>query len=109
MQFSEVRIPPAVAAELKDHPNKMAGAAIEAALGLWIHLVTPNDTPLRRMLRRQVDPGEAEATALAYVVQNAAPPLERVGEEARDALRAGCVAVADPMLHQLVAYSHAGQ
>lgn len=43
----------------------------------------------------------------AYVVLNAVPPLGRVGKEARDALRAGDVAVAEPVLHQLVAYSHA--
>lgn len=49
----------------------------------------------------------AVANKPAYVVLNAVPPLGRVGEEARDALRAGGVAVAEPMLHQLVAYSHA--
>jgi chromosome partitioning protein len=43
----------------------------------------------------------------AYVVLNAVPPLGRVGEEARNALQAGGVMVAEPVLHQLVAYSHA--
>jgi chromosome partitioning protein len=43
----------------------------------------------------------------AYVVLNAVPPHGKVGEEARDALRAGGVEVAPPLLHQLVAFSHA--
>jgi uncharacterized protein len=64
-QFSNVRIPPAVAAELKNHPDKSASAAIDIALRHWIHIVTPEDTPLHRMLLRQVDAGEAEAIALA--------------------------------------------
>lgn len=64
-QFSEVRIPPAVAEELKNHPDRAASAAIAVALRQWIHVVTPQDTPLHRMLRRQVDAGEAEAIALA--------------------------------------------
>jgi uncharacterized protein len=64
-QFSEVRIPPAVAAELKKHPDKAASTVIEVALRQWIHIVTPEDTPLHRMLRRQVDAGEAEAIAIA--------------------------------------------
>ncbi len=43
----------------------------------------------------------------AYVVLNAVPPLGKVGEEARLALEEGGVMVAIPMLHQLVAFSHA--
>jgi chromosome partitioning protein len=43
----------------------------------------------------------------AYVLLNAVPSQGKVGEEARQALVAGGVAVADPLLHQLVAYSHA--
>ena len=46
-QFSEVRIPPAVAAELKNHPNRAAGTATEAASRHWIHIVSPEDTPLQ--------------------------------------------------------------
>lgn len=42
----------------------------------------------------------------AFVVLNAVPPIGKVGEEARQALRAGSVQVADPVLHQLVAFSH---
>src|ERR1700761_3804054 len=64
-QFSEVRIPLAVAAELKRHPNKLANSAFEVALREWIHIVTLEDTALHRMLRRQVDAGEAEAIAVA--------------------------------------------
>lgn len=43
----------------------------------------------------------------AFVLLNAVPPQGKVGEEARQALVAGGVAVAEPVLHQLVAYSHA--
>jgi chromosome partitioning protein len=43
----------------------------------------------------------------AYVVLNAVPPLGKVGEEARRALQAGGVEVATPVLHHLVAFSHA--
>jgi predicted nucleic acid-binding protein len=64
-QFSQLRIPPAVASELKNHPDQTASAAIENALGKWISIASPQDTPLQKMLRRQVDPGEAEAIALA--------------------------------------------
>ena len=64
-QFSEVRIPSAVADELAAHPNPTALALLHSALGNWIQIVKPQDTPLYRMLRRQVDPGEAEAIALA--------------------------------------------
>jgi chromosome partitioning protein len=43
----------------------------------------------------------------AKVLLNAVPPLGRIGEEARRALFDAGVAVAEPMLHQLVAFSHA--
>lgn len=43
----------------------------------------------------------------AYVVLNAVPPLGRVGDEARAALLEGGVGVATPVLHHLVAFSHA--
>jgi len=49
----------------------------------------------------------AVAGKLAYVLLNAVPPQGKVGEEARNALGAGGVAVAEPVLHQLVAFSHA--
>jgi chromosome partitioning protein len=49
----------------------------------------------------------AVAGKLAYVVLNAVPPQGKVGEEARSALSDGGVAVAGPVLHQLVAFSHA--
>ena len=41
------------------------------------------------------------------MVLNAVPPLGKVGEEARRALEDGGVEVAAPVLHQLVAFSHA--
>ena len=43
----------------------------------------------------------------AYVVLNAVPPQGQVCEEARFALEDGGVAVAAPLVHQLVAFSHA--
>ena len=49
----------------------------------------------------------AVAGKRAYVLLNAVPPQGKVGEEARNALGAGGVAVAGPVLHQLVAFSHA--
>lgn len=51
-QFSEVRIPSAVARELAAHPDPTAIAAIHSALREWIRIVPPKDTPLFRMLRR---------------------------------------------------------
>jgi chromosome partitioning protein len=42
----------------------------------------------------------------AFVVFNAVPPVGRMGEEAKQALKAGGVNVADPVLHHLVAFSH---
>lgn len=49
----------------------------------------------------------AVAGKLAFVLLNAVPAQGKVGEEARNALESGGVSVADPVLHQLVAYSHA--
>lgn len=43
----------------------------------------------------------------AYVLLNAVPPHGRVGEEARSSIEEGGVQVAEPVLHHLVAYSHA--
>ncbi len=43
----------------------------------------------------------------AYVLLNAVPPQGKVGEEARNALVAGGIVVAEPVLHHLVAFSHA--
>jgi chromosome partitioning protein len=43
----------------------------------------------------------------AFVVLNAVPPIGKVGEEARVALRRGDVEVATPVLHQLVAFAYA--
>jgi chromosome partitioning protein len=43
----------------------------------------------------------------AWVVLNAVPPKGRLGEEAAAALQQGGVRVAPPVLHHLVAFSHA--
>jgi chromosome partitioning protein len=43
----------------------------------------------------------------AYVVLNAVPPQGKQAAEARDALSKGGMQVADPVLHHLVAFSHA--
>lgn len=48
----------------------------------------------------------AVAKKPAYVLLNAVPVQGRVGEEARQALIGGGVAVAGPLIHQLVAFSH---
>ena len=56
---------PAVATELKAHPDPVALAAIDAAIhDQWMRIAVPLDTPLRRMLRLQVHLGEAETIAL---------------------------------------------
>jgi len=66
LQFHELWIPPAVAAELKAHPDPVALAAIDTAIrDRWIRITAPQDTPLHRMLLLQVHPGEAEAIGLA--------------------------------------------
>jgi chromosome partitioning protein len=49
----------------------------------------------------------AVAGKAAFVVLNAVPPVGKVGEEARLALKSGGVEVAPPVLHQLVAFAHA--
>jgi chromosome partitioning protein len=49
----------------------------------------------------------AIANKPAYVLLNAVPPHGRVGEEAKTALKNGDVNVVDPILHYLVAFSHA--
>lgn len=49
----------------------------------------------------------AVAAKPAYVLLNAVPTQGRVGEEAREALAEGGVQVAEPVLHHLVAFSHA--
>lgn len=43
----------------------------------------------------------------AYVILNAVPSHGKVGEEARNALEEGGIKVVEPMLHYLVAFSHA--
>ncbi|OJW52830.1 MAG: hypothetical protein BGO67_00670 [Alphaproteobacteria bacterium 41-28] len=43
----------------------------------------------------------------AYVLLNAVPPHGRIGEEAKIALKDGGINVVDPVLHYLVAFSHA--
>lgn len=43
----------------------------------------------------------------AYVLLNAVPPHGKVGEEARTVLKDGGIKVIDPVLHYLVAFSHA--
>lgn len=43
----------------------------------------------------------------AYILLNAVPPQGKVGEEARAALKGGGATVAEPLLHNLVAFSHA--
>jgi predicted nucleic acid-binding protein len=83
LQFAELWIPPAVAAELKAHPSPAALAAIDSAIhDHWIRIATLLHTPLQRMLLLQVHPGEAEAIALA--VELAADTLIIDEQEGRE-------------------------
>jgi predicted nucleic acid-binding protein len=66
IQFETVWIPAAVAAELSAHPNASASFRIQSALDAgWLKLHPVEESALPKMLRSQLDPGEAEAIALA--------------------------------------------
>lgn len=67
-QFGSLLIPEAVAAELRAFSNAVASDAIMMALGEgWITIrpVPVTARPLVELLSRELDPGEAEAIALA--------------------------------------------
>lgn len=69
-QFSELWIPGAVALELAAHPDPVARAAIQAAIGeQWIKTVAAGDSNLLHILVSALDAGEAEAIALAATLK----------------------------------------
>lgn len=65
--FDEVVIPPAVWREVVEEGRGRPGASEvrEAVEQAWIKVVVPTDDALVRLLRRDLDDGEAEAIALA--------------------------------------------
>lgn len=65
--FDEVIIPPAVWCEVVDEGKGRAGAAEvqQAADEGWLRVVAPSDQRLSRLLRRDLDDGEAESICLA--------------------------------------------
>jgi len=69
-QFSKLRIPDAVRAELAAHPDLRARSAIQTAIrDRWIQVSTPGDSGLLRLLLLELHLGEAEAIALATVLK----------------------------------------
>ena len=65
-QFSVVSIPAAVADELAAHPDPVARAAIQTAIGgQWIKTAIPRTSTLLGILLSSLHKGEAEAIALA--------------------------------------------
>jgi hypothetical protein len=70
LQFGEIVMPPAVAAELQLDSNRPGSAALsEAVAAGWIRTVVVGDQVLARSLLHELDPGEAEALALATQLQ----------------------------------------
>lgn len=65
--YQKITIPPAVWKEVVEEGRSRAGAVEveEAHQAGWIEVVSPEDKPLLRLLRRDLDGGEAEAIALA--------------------------------------------
>jgi uncharacterized protein len=65
-QFQKVWIPSAVQAELNRLPNRAALTAIQRGIADgWIQVQVLRDDKVARMLSATLDPGEAEAIALA--------------------------------------------
>jgi len=64
--FQRVTVPPAVWREVVEQGGGRAGAAqvAQARQAGWISVAEPTDTTLLRLLRRDLDDGEAEAIAL---------------------------------------------
>jgi hypothetical protein len=70
LQFGEIVMPPAVAAELQLDSSRPGSAALsEAVAAGWIRTVVVGDQVLARSLLHELDPGEAEALALATQLQ----------------------------------------
>lgn len=66
LQLSEIWIPDSVLKELRAHPDPVAQAAIQDALGEgWVRCGSPAASPLLSLLSLHLHRGEAEAIALA--------------------------------------------
>lgn len=65
--YGTVQIPPAVWREVVDQGRGRPGAeeVAEGMDGGWLKVIEPSDGALVRLLRRELDDGEAEAVALA--------------------------------------------
>ncbi|MEA3377179.1 MAG: DUF3368 domain-containing protein [Chloroflexota bacterium] len=65
--FKQVTVPPAVWREVVEQGGGRAGAAevVRAHEAGWIELAKPTDVALLRLLKRDLDEGEAEAIALS--------------------------------------------
>lgn len=65
--YEKITIPAAVWKEVVEEGRGRAGAAEveEARQGGWIEVVSPTNEPLLRLLKRDLDDGEAEVIALA--------------------------------------------
>jgi len=65
--YGHVLIPPAVWKEVVEEGQGRAGAAevADAVQAGWLHIVTPTNEAVLRLLKRDLDDGEAETIALA--------------------------------------------
>lgn len=69
MQFSTVLVPPVVVEEFRLDTERPGTGVLSRALDDgWIDVTEPDDAPLVRTLRQDIDRGEAEAIALATEV-----------------------------------------
>jgi hypothetical protein len=81
-QFSELCVPPAVATELKGHPDQAARATIEAGIhDQWLRIAAPQDTPLLWMLTSQVHAGESRSNSAGCGSQGRCPDHRRAGRK----------------------------
>ena len=71
--FRQVTIPPAVWREVVEQGGARAGAVevVQADQSGWIKLAEPTDVTLLRLLKRDLDDGEAEAIALSLETETA--------------------------------------
>jgi predicted nucleic acid-binding protein len=69
--YGQVLIPPAVWKEVVEEGKGRAGGreVEEAARSGWLRVIAPANEPLVRLLKRDLDAGEAEAIALAVEQQ----------------------------------------
>jgi hypothetical protein len=71
--FEQVTVPPAVWREVVEQGEGRAGAVevAQARQAGWISVAKPTDTALLRLLKRDLDDGEAEAIALTIEQEKA--------------------------------------